>query len=71
VDESLSNNAESVPSRTERQATRYYNDAALALDLLYEAALVSPGALQELQAEAERLLQRGTQWRDMKYILKK
>jgi hypothetical protein len=48
-------------------AIRYYNDAVMALDALFQAALSSAGAREELRAEAERLMKRGVQWRDAKY----
>jgi hypothetical protein len=68
---SSSNTPDPSPSAPEGQALRYYNDAVIALDLLYAAALVCPGALEELQAEAARLVTRGVQWRDLKYTTPK
>jgi transcriptional regulator with XRE-family HTH domain len=47
---------------------RYHNDAAEGLSLLYECAAAGhPGAKALLKAEAERLLRKGTEWRDLKY----
>lgn len=47
---------------------RYFNTAATALSLLYEAAAAGhPGAKTVLRSEAERLLKRGAEWRDAKY----
>ena len=47
--------------------TRYYNDAVMGLDELFEAALTSDAARDELRAEADRLVKRGIEWRDLKY----
>ena len=47
-----------------------YNEAVIALDVLYETGLESPGACEELRAEADRLLHRAVQWRDANYALK-
>jgi len=45
-------------------AVRYYNDAVIALDELYEAALTSEGAREQLRAEAVRLVDRSVHWHD-------
>jgi hypothetical protein len=71
MDESSRNTTGLVPNKAEVLALRYYNDAVIGLDLLYVAALRSHGARQELHAEADRLVRRGAQWRDLKYKGKK
>jgi hypothetical protein len=44
----------------------YYNDCIVALDVLFEAAEKgSSGAAECLRAEADRLLRRAAEWRDM------
>ena len=51
------------PAQSSAPLARIYNDAVLALDVLYEAAAAgSPGAVKALQAEAERLLIRAGTW---------
>jgi hypothetical protein len=67
MEESSSNTPDPAPDIPEDQAVRYYNDAVIALDLLYDVALASEGALEELRAEAERLIERGAHWLDLKY----
>jgi hypothetical protein len=52
------------PEAGEVPALESYNDAVIGLDLLYEAALESSGAREELRAEAERLVARGARWHD-------
>jgi len=45
-----------------------YNDAAIGLDMIYEAAAAGhPGAEEVLRAMAERLVAEGAKWRDAKY----
>jgi hypothetical protein len=65
-----SNTSPEAPRDDEVLALGYYNDAVIALEVLYEAALESAGAREELHAEADRLLKRAVQWRDMKYASK-
>jgi hypothetical protein len=48
----------------------YLNDAVIALDVLYEAALESTGAREELRAEADRLIERAGNWRDANHVFK-
>ena len=68
MDESSENAIEPNRNRREALALRYYNDAVLALDMLFEAAVAGhPGAVRLLHNEAERLVRRGAQWRDAKY----
>lgn len=59
-----------VPNDERVQTLRYHNLAVLALDELYEAAVESPGAREELRAEADRLVRRAGQWRDTKNAFK-
>lgn len=49
---------------------QHYNEAVLALDILYEVALLSEGAREELRAEAGRLVERAGKWRDVKHAFK-
>jgi hypothetical protein len=50
----------------EKLAARYYNDALIALDELYEVAHGSAGALEELRSFADQLLTRAGDWRRLK-----
>jgi hypothetical protein len=43
---------------------RYYNDAAIALNELYEVALDSEGAQEVLRRVADDLVKRAGDWRD-------
>ena len=65
------NTSKPDPEAGEVPALESYNDAIIGLDLLYEAALESPGAREELRAEAERLVTRGARWHDAQSVLKK
>ncbi|MGD0696417.1 MAG: hypothetical protein ABSB82_16470 [Terriglobia bacterium] len=49
---------------------RYFNNAALALNELYEAAVVNDGALEELRHFADQLLESAGKWRRVKYLKK-
>ncbi len=66
--EESSPNTTSPAASPELKALRYYNDAVIALDVLYAASFTSEGAREELHAEALRLMERAAQWHDMKSL---
>ncbi len=64
AEESAANTPGPVPSKQEVLVIRYYNDAVIAVDELYEAALTSEGAREQLRAETVRLVERAAHWHD-------
>jgi len=53
---------ESDAGESEPAPARYYNDAVMGLDLLFEAAQVSGGALEELHHFADDLVAHAGRW---------
>jgi hypothetical protein len=50
---------------------RMFNDAAIGLNLIYDAAATGhEGAKEILRAESERLFTRGAQWCDLQHLKK-
>ncbi len=47
----------------ESDPVRYYNDAVIALNVLYEVAVVSEGARKDLHDLVERLLETACRWK--------
>jgi len=57
-----------LPRKNNAACVRYYNEAVLALDQIYEAAMDGdPGAQEVICNQAGRLLLRGGLWRDLKH----
>ncbi len=57
-------------SRNEEvELDRLFNDAAIGLNLIYDAAAAGlDGAKETLRAESERLFARGAQWCDLQRL---
>ncbi len=60
-----------VEGEADAELFRYFNDAAMGLNELFEAAKANRGAREELRHLADRLVKRSGDWRRMKYLKKK